>query len=126
MKAFRDLIESGDVSGLESLLAPEVRFTSPVAFKPYDGVPLVAAILRGAFRVFEDFTYVREVSDGSDSVLEFTATVNGLAINGVDIIHVNADGLIDDFKVMVRPLSAATALSERMAVEFAQIAAELS
>ena len=126
MKAFRDLIESGDISGVEALLAPAARFTSPVAFKPYEGSPIVAAILRGAFRVFEDFTYVREISDAPDSVLEFTATVNGLAINGVDMIHVNDDGLIDDFKVMVRPLSAATALSERMAVEFARIQAELS
>ncbi|BBH18182.1 membrane protein [Nocardioides baekrokdamisoli] len=126
MKAFRELVEAGDVSNVEALLALEVRFTSPVAFKPYDGAPMVAAILRAAFRVFEDFTYVREVTDAPNSVLEFTATVNGLAINGVDMIRVNADGLIDDFKVMVRPLSAATALAERMGVEFAQIAAELS
>jgi hypothetical protein len=125
MKAFRDLVEAGDVSTVETILATDVRFTSPVAFKPYDGAAMVAAILRAAFRVFEDFTYVREVDDAPNSVLEFTATVNGLAINGIDMIHVNADGLIDDFKVMVRPLSAATALSERMAVEFAQIAAEL-
>lgn len=125
MKAFRDLVEAGDVSTVETILAPDVRFTSPVAFKPYDGAPIVAAILRAAFRVFDEFTYVRAVSDAPNSVLEFTATVNGLAINGVDMIHVNADGLIDDFKVMVRPLSAAKALSERMAVEFAQIAAEL-
>ena len=126
MKAFRDLVEAGDVSTVETILAPDVRFTSPVAFKPYDGAPMVAAILRAAFRVFEDFTYVREVNDAPNSVLEFTATVDGLAINGVDMIHVDSDGLIDDFKVMVRPLSAAKALSERMAVEFAQIAAELS
>lgn len=126
MKAFRDLVEAGDVSTVETILAADVRFTSPVAFKPYDGAPMVAAILRAAFRVFDDFAYGREVSDAPNSVLEFTASVNGLAINGVDMIHVNADGLIDDFKVMVRPLSAAKALSERMAIEFAQIAAELS
>lgn len=126
MKAFRDLVESGDFGDLESLLAPDVRFTSPVAFKPYDGAPIVAAILRAAFRVFEDFVYVREIADEPNSVLEFTATVNDLAINGVDMIHVNVDGLIDDFKVMVRPLSAATALSERMGVEFVRIREELS
>ena len=126
MKAFRDLVERGDVGRVEALLAPDVRFTSPVAFKPYDGAPMVAAILRAAFRVFEDFTYVREISDAPHSVLEFTAKVNGLAINGVDMIHLNADGFIDDFKVMVRPLSAANALAERMGVEFAAIAAELN
>lgn len=126
MKAFRDLVERGDFSQVETLLAPGVRFTSPVAFKPYDGAPMVAAILRAAFRVFEDFQYVREVSDAPNSVLEFAATVNGLAINGVDMIHVDTDGLIDDFKVMVRPLSATHALAERMGAEFARISAELS
>lgn len=125
MKAFRELVESGRVGDVEGLLAADVRFTSPVAFKPYDGAPMVAAILRAAFRVFEDFSYRREIVDGPDSVLEFTATVNGLAINGIDMIHVDADGLIDDFKVMVRPLSAANALAERMGVEFVRIREEL-
>lgn len=61
-----------------------------------------------------DFTYVREVVGDSDAVLEFTSEVDGIHINGVDIIHWNADGKIDDFKVMIRPLKAVNLLHAMM------------
>ena len=107
----------------QALLADDVVFTSPVAFKPYVGKPITAAILRGVLRVFEDFRYVREIhdSDGHDHAFEFEAGIAGapgVTVNGCDFLHVNDDGLIDDFKVMVRPLSGATALSEAMAAQF--------
>jgi len=60
------------------------------------------------------FTYVREVVGLSDAVLEFTAEVDGIVVNGVDMIHWNADGQIDDFKVMVRPLKAVNLLHQLM------------
>ena len=64
--------------------------------------------LTAAYNVlFEsEFRYVREVVSETDAVLEFTAEVGGIHINGVDMIHWNADGKIDDFKVMIRPLKA--------------------
>ena len=111
---------------MEALLAENVVFTSPVAFKPYPGKPITAAILRGVMRVFENFRYVREIDDagGRDHALVFEAEVDGKAITGCDFLHMNDDGLIDDFMVMVRPLSAATALAARMGEEFERIAAE--
>lgn len=124
MRAFREAVEAGDAAAIEALLAPNVRFTSPVAFKPYEGKPITAAILRGVMRVFTDFRYVREIVDGPDSALVFEAKVGERSINGCDFIHVGADGLIDDFVVMVRPLSATTALAEAMGAQFEQIAAE--
>ncbi|KAA1415446.1 nuclear transport factor 2 family protein [Nocardioides humilatus] len=124
MQEFRAAVEAGDTDAMAACLADDVTFTSPVAFKPYEGKAITAAILRGVFRVFEDFRYVREINDGDHQVLEFEATVDGKAINGADFIHVDATGLIDDFKVMVRPLSAANALSARMGAQFEQIAAE--
>lgn len=124
MRAFREAVEAQDAAAIEALLADGVRFTSPVAFKPYDGKPITAAILRGVMRVFTDFRYVREIVDGSDSALIFEAKVGDRAITGCDFIHVDPDGLIDDFMVMVRPLSAATALAEAMGAQFEQIAAE--
>ncbi len=126
MREFRAAVEANDHEAMEALLADDVRFTSPVAFKPYDGKAITAAILRGVTRVFEGFHYVREISspDGRDHALVFTATVDGKEINGCDFLHLDDDGLIDDFVVMVRPLSAATALSEAMAAQFPQIAAE--
>ena len=109
---------------MTALLADDVVFTSPVAFKPYEGKPVTAAILRGVMRVFEDFRYVREIVDGPDSALVFEATVDGRAITGCDFIHVDDEGLIDDFMVMVRPLSAAQALAAAMGAQFDAIAAE--
>lgn len=120
-------VTAGDHDAIERLLAEDVVFTSPVAFKPYLGKQMTALILRTVITVFEDFHYVREIvsGDGLDAVLEFEATVDGRSINGVDMLRLNAEGLITDFKVMVRPLSAAQALADRMAVAYAK-AVEIS
>lgn len=126
MHPFRKAVEAGDLDAIEALLAEDVTFTSPVAFKPYQGKPLTAAILRGVIRVFEDFTYIREIAnpDGRDVALVFTATVNGRDLNGCDFLHLDEDGRIDDFVVMVRPLSAARALADAMGAQFDRIAEE--
>ncbi|MFD9894059.1 nuclear transport factor 2 family protein [Amycolatopsis sp. NPDC059027] len=121
---FRAAVEAGDHEAVAALLAEDVVFTSPVAFKPYQGKPITAAILRAVFRVFEDFRYVREIADGADHALVFQATVDGKEITGCDFLHTDEAGLIDDFMVMVRPLSAAKALSEAMAAQFEQIKKE--
>jgi SnoaL-like domain len=127
MHSFRKAVENRDERAIAALLADDVVFTSPVAFKPYAGKPITAAILTGVLRVFENFRYVREFHDGDNHALEFETGVVGapdVTINGCDFIHVNADGLIDDFKVMVRPLSGAKALSEAMAAQFPRIQQE--
>ena len=123
---FRTAVESGDHAAIEALLADDVRFTSPVAFKPYAGKAITAAILRGVSRVFEGFHYEREIvsADGRDQALVFRATVDGKEVNGCDFLHLDDDGLIDDFVVMVRPLSAAVALSEAMGAQFDRIVRE--
>ena len=123
---FRKAVEERDEAGIAALLADDVVFTSPVAFKPYVGKPLTAAILRGVLRVFEDFHYVREIHDsnGRDHALVFETTVAGRKITGCDFLHFNDQGLIDDFMVMVRPLSGATALSEAMGAQFGRIQQE--
>ncbi|MFC9330123.1 nuclear transport factor 2 family protein [Kitasatospora sp. NPDC057015] len=128
MHPFRKAVEDRDEEAVAALLAEEVVFTSPVVFKPYPGKAITAAILRGAMRVFEDFTYVREIAnpDGRDHALVFTATVGGRQIQGCDFLHLDQDGLIDEFTVMVRPLSAAQALAEAMGAEFERIAREAS
>ena len=126
MHPFRKAVEAGDHDAIRALLAEDVVFTSPVAFKPYPGRSITAAILRGVDRVFSDFRYVREISsaDGRDHALVFEARVGERRINGCDFLHMNEDGLIDDFVVMVRPLSAATALAEAMGAQFERIAKE--
>ncbi|MFC8526103.1 nuclear transport factor 2 family protein [Nocardia sp. NPDC057227] len=126
MHPFRAAVEARDTAAIEELLADDVVFTSPVAFKPYPGKPVTAAILRAAMRVFENFRYVREIADagGREHAFVFEATVDGKRITGCDFVRTNDAGKIDDFMVMVRPLSAAQALSVRMGAEFPRIAAE--
>jgi hypothetical protein len=126
MHPFRQAVEARDSAAIEALLSDDVVFTSPVAFKPYPGKPITAAILRAVMRVFSDFRYVREITDasGRDHALIFEASVDGKRITGCDFLHTDHDGKIDDFVVMVRPLSAATALAEAMAAQFDQITRE--
>nr|WP_237525015.1 nuclear transport factor 2 family protein [Streptomyces sp. SID5643] len=114
------------MDAVAALLADDVVFTSPVAFKPYPGKAITAAILRGVSRVFQDFTYIREIAnpDGRDHAFVFTATVAGKHLQGCDFLHFDDNGKIDEFTVMVRPLSAAQALSEAMGAQFEQIARE--
>jgi hypothetical protein len=126
MHPFRQAVETRDEDAMAALLADDVVFTSPVAFKPYPDKPITVAILRGVIRVFEDFRYIREIADagGHDHALVFEATVAGKKVTGCDFLHMNGEGLIDDFMVMVRPLSGAQALSEAMAAQFGRIQAE--
>ena len=123
MHPFRKAVEAGDLAAMEALLADDVIFTSPVAFKPYAGRAITAAILATVMEVFEDFRYVREIGDESsnDHALVFEARVANKAITGCDFIRTNSDGLINDFMVMVRPLRAAQALSEQMGARFDDI-----
>lgn len=128
MQEFRRAVEARDFGAVEAMLAEDVRFTSPVAFTPYAGRAMTAAIFRAVIRVIEGFEYVREINDagGRDSALVFRGTVGGKELTGCDFIHVGDDGLIDDFMVMVRPLSAAQALSDAMGAQFDRIKAEVA
>lgn len=126
MTSFRKAVEARDPDAMAATLAENVVFRSPVAFKPYPGKAITAAILRGVLRVFEDFRYVRELSggEGRDHALVFEARIGDARVEGCDFLHFDDDGLIDEFTVMVRPLSAAQALSEAMAAQFGQIQRE--
>ena len=116
MHAFRTAVETRDFEGAVALLADDVVFRSPVVFKPYQGREVVGALLHAVSRVFEDFVYEREIgAEGApDHALVFKARVGEREIQGCDFLHTNEQGLIDDFTVMVRPLSAALALAEAM------------
>ncbi|MCM2416435.1 MULTISPECIES: nuclear transport factor 2 family protein [unclassified Streptomyces] len=128
MHPFRKAVEAHDHAAIEATLAEDVVFTSPVAFKPYPGKPLTAAILRAVSEVFTDFRYVREMgsADGRDHALVFVAKVGDREISGCDFLHMNEAGEIDDLTVMVRPLSAAQALAAAMGARFEQISREAS
>lgn len=123
---FREAVEARDLEAVEALLADDVVFRSPVAFRPYPGKAITAAILRAVIEVFEDFRYVREIRDpgGADHALVFEASVDGLSVTGCDFLRYDDAGRIVDFMVMVRPLRAAEALAARMGERFEQIQAQ--
>jgi hypothetical protein len=116
MDAFRRAIEARDLDAVTALLAEDVVFRSPVVFKPYRGRATVAVILAAVAEVFEDFSYAREIGapDARDHALVFNARIGDKQVEGCDFLHVGEDGLIDEFVVMVRPLSGAHALAEAM------------
>ncbi|WP_257429540.1 nuclear transport factor 2 family protein [Nocardioides carbamazepini] len=118
---FRAAVEARDVAAMRACLADDVVFRSPVAHKPYLGKAITGAILANVIEVFQDFRYVRELSDDAGHALVFEATVDGLQLTGCDFLVLDADGLITDFMVMVRPLKAAQALAEQMGARFDRI-----
>ncbi|WP_149359443.1 nuclear transport factor 2 family protein [Lolliginicoccus suaedae] len=119
MHPFRAAVEANDFSTLPSIFAEDVVFRSPIAHRPYEGREMVALILGAVTQVFEDFEYEKEISDGDDHALVFRARVGDLELQGCDFLHANADGLIDEFTVMLRPLKATTAFAEKMGAMFA-------
>ncbi len=106
---------------LSDLLADDVVFHSPVVHTPQAGKAVVIAYLVAASHVLgnDSFRYVRELVDGDEMMLEFVTELDGIAINGVDIIRFNDAGQITDFKVMVRPLKAINKVWEMMGTQLA-------
>lgn len=117
--AFRKAAEAMDLRGAVDQLAPDVVLHSPVTFKPFEGKDAVAFLFSILFRTFEDFRYVGEFRSPHATVLHFRTRVGDREVEGIDLIRENADGLIDEFTVMVRPLSAALALRDRIGAELA-------
>lgn len=106
----------GDPQALRDLLAEDAVFHSPVVHTPQQGRDKVFAYLHAASHVLggDHFRYLREIVDGNQAVLEFQSELDGIQINGVDIIRWNDAGQIEDFKVMVRPLKAINKVLEKM------------
>ena len=127
MKAFREAIEARDVEALEALLAEDVVFRSPAVHKPYEGKLATSVVLRAVMRVFEDFRYTREIgaADSPDSVLVFEARVGDRTVEGADFLHLRDDGLIDDFRVMIRPLSGLNAVVAAMQAALPDVMREM-
>ncbi len=116
LDAWHQMIENRNAAGLDDVLADDAVFHSPVVHTPQEGKALTKLYLSAAIMVLgaSDFRYVREVVGDSDAVLEFTCELDGIHVNGVDMIHWNEAGQIDDFKVMIRPLKAVNLLHRLM------------
>jgi len=110
------LLAARDAAGLAELLADDAVFHSPVVHLPQRGKALTQLYLAGAMQVLggPGFRYLREVVGESDAMLEFEVEIDGILVNGVDLIHWNEAGRIDDFKVMIRPLKAINLVHQKM------------
>ncbi|HSV61093.1 MAG TPA: nuclear transport factor 2 family protein [Variovorax sp.] len=114
---WHQLVKERDVRGLDALLADDAVFHSPVVHTPQVGKAITKTYLAAAFHVFfnESFRYVREIEGTQDAVLEFELELDGIGINGVDMIKWNEEGRITEFKVMIRPLKAINLIHQKMA-----------
>ena len=119
---WHDAMAGREAHAIPALIAPDAVFRSPAVFAPQEGKELVTAYLTAAMAVLgEHLRYQREWVGADSAVLEFVSELGGREIHGVDMITWNDDGLIVDFTVMVRPLSALQALMPQMADELTRL-----
>jgi hypothetical protein len=112
--AFKSAAESGDAEALGAALAEDVVFRSPVVYRPYEGREATIAVLQAVTQVFEDFSYIDVVEGKRSAMLIFRARVGDREIEGLDHLVFDADGLISELRVMVRPMSGMYALADAM------------
>ena len=123
LERWHHVMKEGDMETLYDLLHPDCVFISPVVHTPQEGREITFAYLRAANKALsEDFQYVREVVQGNYAVLELTVKVDGIFVNGVDIITFEGDQIVE-FKVMVRPLKAVNAVWKQMGEMLEQLKA---
>lgn len=117
IQRWRELVASQDAAGVEALLAEDVVFHSPVVDTPQAGKAVTRQYLAAAFAIFsqEPFRYIREVVGERDAVLEFLVEIDGVSVNGVDMIRWDNHGKIVEFKVMLRPMKALKVMHQKVA-----------
>lgn len=117
LAAWHQIVADRNPRGLAALLADDVVFYSPIVHTPQAGKPITTQYLAAALHVFgnDTFRYVREVVGEHNAVLEFMVEVEGISVNGVDMIKWNDTGQIVEFKVMLRPLKAVNLIHQKMA-----------
>lgn len=117
LNTWHRIVQERDITGLNTLLNNDVVFISPIVHTPQHGKRITTAYLSAAFHVLFNptFQYTREIVGESDAMLEFETEIDGIFVNGVDIIKWNDQGHIIEFKVMLRPLKAINLVHQRMA-----------
>jgi hypothetical protein len=118
LKNWHTFLDTKNPKILDELLANEVIFYSPIVWTPQEGKQITKLYLMAALEVFggenSNFKYVNQVVDSNQFILEFVTMIDGVTVNGVDMIELNDDGKIISFKVMVRPLKAINKVHEKM------------
>ena len=121
VRAWHAVVQSGDPALLDDLLADDVVFRSPAVFKPQEGKAVTTRYLTSAMAVLgPSLRYVGEWHGETSAVLEFEADLDGVYVQGVDMLRWNGDGQLVAFTVMVRPMRGLQKLVELMARELAR------
>ncbi|MBT7952955.1 MAG: nuclear transport factor 2 family protein [Gammaproteobacteria bacterium] len=117
ISTWHQIVKERNESALDQLLSDDVVFYSPVVHTPQPGKKITTLYLSAAFHVFinDTFHYVRELTTANDAVLEFEVEIDGIMVNGIDMIRWNEEGKIVEFKVFVRPLKAINLIHQKMA-----------
>ena len=116
--AWHEVVETRDLDRLHALLADDVVFRSPAIHAPQEGRMLTATYLTAAMVVLgPTLRYVREWYAEDSAVLDFRVELDGVSVQGVDIITWGRDGLITDFTVLVRPMKGLQKVIELMGAE---------
>ena len=117
------MLKGHDRTVLWDMLHPDVVFKSPVVHTPQEGRDITFAYLSAAGNTLgnDAFTYTRVFDCGDKAVLEFETEMDGVHVNGIDMIEWDEDGKIIDFKVMVRPLKAIQTVHAAMGAMLAKM-----
>jgi SnoaL-like domain len=111
---FRQAVESNDIAAATDLLAEEVVFHSPATFHPFVGRETVTRLLTIVAETFEDFRYTDELAGEGTHGLIFRAAIGGREIEGLDLLREDSEGKVDDFTVMLRPISGLVPFAQTM------------
>ncbi len=116
IEKWHKLLANKDMAILDEILAEDVNFYSPVVHTVQAGKAITKMYLMGAAMTIgnDSFRYVREVYDEGFALLEFETEMNGIYVNGVDMISWNEENQITEFKVMIRPLKAVNRVHQMM------------
>ncbi|WP_440877357.1 hypothetical protein [Thalassotalea sp. PLHSN55] len=116
IKKWHEIVKTKDINLLDDILADDAKLYSPVVHTVQEGKAITKMYLYGAAMTIanESFNYVRQVYDDGFALLEFETEINGIFVNGVDMISWNQDNKITEFKVMIRPLQGVNAVHKIM------------
>ena len=105
--AFRRAIEAHELEDLMALFREDAVLHSPITFQPFEGKAAIRRLLAIIFEVFQDFRYTDELdsADGMTKILVFRTKVKNRDAEGIDMVRFDAEGLVRDLTVMVRPRS---------------------
>jgi hypothetical protein len=111
---FRAAAEHKDITAASELFAPGIVFHSPATFHPFIGRETVTKLLSIVAETFEDFRYTDQLEAGDAHALIFRASIDGRELEGIDLIRLDSEGLIEDFTVMLRPISGLLPFAQAM------------